>query len=292
MTRREKLLAIGETAYLAASRKELAEIAGSYSKDGSLHVNGIGNVVSEIAEKDGWKHPSIRGENNVATVKALGGISGRLRSAIGDCSIAFPSFFAGLSLSDITVNVGDKENPKIIINRAFIEAMQRLHKQAGPTFQVICKALYDSDWSEIGIETDAMRSNRLAEETRKRNALNAAIELLRQNGFTCERKTSDLLDYTALAPVPTNEEVELLLYPFHYIKARNKARREAGVRRTVSKIEMAERARKIADIAAIPEIIAVGFNQQQEALIAGYIAAIDCDRETAIAALKAKGKIG
>jgi hypothetical protein len=292
MTRREKLLAIGETAYLAASRKELAEIAGSYSKDGSLHVNGIGNVVAEIAEKDGWKHPSIRGEQSAVSVKSLGGISGRLRSAIGDCSIAFPSFFAGLSLSDITVNVGNKENPKIIINRAFVEAMQRLHKQAGPTFQVICKALHDSDWSEIGIETDAMRSNRLAEETRKRNALNAAIELLRSHGFTCERRKSDVLDFTQFSPEPKQDEIELLLYPFHYVSRRAKERREAGVRRQVSKREMAERARKAADIAAIPAIVAVGFTPQQEALITGYVAALDCDRETAIAALKAKGKLG
>jgi hypothetical protein len=292
MTRREKLLAMGETAYMAASRKELAEIAGSYSKDGSLHVNGIGNVVAEIAEKDGWKHPSIRGEQSAVSVKALGGVSGRLRSAIGDCSIAFPTFFSGLSLSDITINVGNAEQPKIIINRAFIEAMQRLQKQAGPTFAVICKSLHDSDWTDLGIETDAMRSSRLAEETRQRNALNSAIELLRANGFTCERKVSDTLDFTALAPVPPHNEVELLLYPFHYVANREKARREAGKRRTVAKLERAEKARKAADIAAIPEIVAVGFTPQQEALIAGYIAAIDCDRETAIAALKAKGKIG
>jgi hypothetical protein len=182
MTRREKLLAIGETAYLAASRKELAEIAGSYSKDGSLHVNGIGNVVSEIAEKDGWKHPSLRGEravsNSAIEHKASMAISATFKTAwqvhMSACD-GMPTLFA-------------QETPELIVcDKARNWLQVALLADKPNQFVLSCsmanQTTLESDFRFIGVESKAMRESRLTAERAQRERDAIYISGLERQGF-------------------------------------------------------------------------------------------------------------
>jgi hypothetical protein len=182
MTRLEKIVAIGEQKFMASTRKELAIIAGAYSSNGEPHVNGISNVLAQIATDKGWKHPSLRGEravsNSAIEHKASMAVSATFKTAwqvhMSACD-GMPSLFA-------------QETPELIVcDKARNWLQVALLADKPNQFVLSCsmanQTTLESDFRFIGVESKAMRESRMAAERAQRERDNVYIAGLEKQGF-------------------------------------------------------------------------------------------------------------